>query len=183
MTCSLTYFVNGFTRFLYENFNCFPIFTVQISDPKKYGIWMFQLILGSFFGSPQYASCFKSHLNFSQIVSRNRTFYGKQAKALIQTKGEVIYMPHFVEHIVYNPEFSLAITENMLFTSSMEEMVVSMIERYKKVFYATSDHHKMSFNQCLYLWIVIKSLKEVHIVTCYALCILHYHIKLNGKEE
>ena len=66
MTCSLTYFVNGFTRFLYENFNCFPIFTVQISDPKKYGILMFQLILGSFFGSPQYASCFKSHLNFFQ---------------------------------------------------------------------------------------------------------------------
>jgi hypothetical protein len=69
------------------------------------------------------------------FFSRNRKFYGQEAKALVQTKGEVIYMPHFVEHIVYNPEFSLAITENMLFQSSMEEMVVSMIQQYKTVFY------------------------------------------------
>ena len=34
---------------------------------------------------------------------RNRLFYGNEVKSFLQKTGEVIYMPHFVEHVVYNP--------------------------------------------------------------------------------
>lgn len=41
-------------------------------------------------------------------------------------------MPHFIEHIVYNPEFSLAVGENMFFSAALEEVVVSLNPDSKK---------------------------------------------------
>jgi len=41
-------------------------------------------------------------------------------------------MPHFIEHIVYNPEFSLAVGENLLFSSALEEVVVSLPPESKR---------------------------------------------------
>jgi uncharacterized RmlC-like cupin family protein len=36
-------------------------------------------------------------------LDRNRTFYGDRVKTVLQKTGEVIFMPHHIEHIVYNP--------------------------------------------------------------------------------
>jgi hypothetical protein len=81
------------------------------------------LVYGSFASIPKLTTFF-----------RNLTFYGEQVKSFILRAGEVIYMPHFVEHIVYNPEFTVAIGENLLFSTAMEEVFVSMPYNLRKSF-------------------------------------------------
>ena len=41
-------------------------------------------------------------------------------------------MPHYVEHIVYNPEFTIAVGENLLFPTAMEEAAVSLPIEYTR---------------------------------------------------
>ena len=60
------------------------------------------------------------------------TFYGSQVRSFLLRAGEVVFMPHFLEHIVYNPEFTVAVGENLLFSSAMEEVMVSMPYNLKK---------------------------------------------------
>jgi hypothetical protein len=57
----------------------------------------------------------------------------------LQKTGEVIYMPHFIEHVVYNEEFSLAVGENFLVTTALEEAVVSLSPAYKKELFAKME--------------------------------------------
>jgi hypothetical protein len=68
--------------------------------------------------------------------------------------GEVIYMPHYVEHIVYNPEFTIAVGENLLFPTSMEEAAISLNQEYRRnlidrwVFLHYSKSFRRSIHHC-----------------------------------
>ena len=52
-------------------------------------------------------------------------------KSCLQVPGETIYMPHYIEHIVYNPEFTIAVGENLLFPTAMEEAAVYLPTDYR----------------------------------------------------
>ena len=56
---------------------------------------------------------------------RKRLFYGERVKLILQGPGDTLYMPHAVFHLVHNLDTNLALTENLLFESAMEEFAVN----------------------------------------------------------
>ena len=52
---------------------------------------------------------------------RNYQFYGKTLIEGIQSAGETIYMPHYVNHAVYNLDETVAVGENPFYTTAIEE--------------------------------------------------------------
>ncbi len=44
---------------------------------------------------------------------------------ILQGPGDTLYMPHAVFHLVHNLDTNLALTENLLFESAMEEFAVN----------------------------------------------------------
>ncbi len=56
---------------------------------------------------------------------RKRLFYGERVKLILQGPGDTLYMPHAVFHLVHNLNTNLALTENLLFESAMEEFAVN----------------------------------------------------------
>ena len=68
---------------------------------------------------------------FTQIVFfRNRKFYGNTLLEVIQKPGEVIYIPNFQVHAVYNLNETVAVADNPYFTSAIEESAFQLM--YKK---------------------------------------------------
>jgi hypothetical protein len=68
---------------------------------------------------------------------RKRLFYGERVKLILQGPGDTLYMPHAVFHLVHNLDTNLALTENLLFESAMEEFAVNddVVTKMKMEFY------------------------------------------------
>ena len=63
-------------------------------------------------------------------IFRNRKFYGNALLEVIQKPGEVIYIPNFQVHAVYNLDETVAVADNPYFTSAVEESAFQLM--YKK---------------------------------------------------
>ena len=57
---------------------------------------------------------------------RNRKFYGKSVVEGIQHPGETLYMPHYINHAVYNLDQTVAVGDNPFFTTAIEESVFEL---------------------------------------------------------
>ncbi len=76
-------------------------------------------------------------LNKYKLDFRKRLFYGERVNLILQGPGDTLYMPHAVFHLVHNLDTNLALTENLLFESAMEEFAVNddVVTKMKMEFY------------------------------------------------
>ena len=63
--------------------------------------------------------------NFLYSNHRNRIFFGQKLKSFLQSPGETLYMPNVVLHTVWNVSPSLAIGDNPLYETSLDEWMGS----------------------------------------------------------
>ena len=59
----------------------------------------------------------------------HQKFYGKSIVEGIQCPGETLYMPHNINHAVYNLDQTVAVGDNPFFSTAIEE---SVFELYNK---------------------------------------------------
>ena len=60
---------------------------------------------------------------------RNRQFYGKKLIEIYQKPGEVIYMPNYQSHAVYNMDETVAVTDNPYFNTAIEESAFQLMHQ------------------------------------------------------
>ena len=57
-----------------------------------------------------------------EVISyRLRKFYGQTLTEWVQNPGEVVYMPHYTPHAVYNLDETVAVGDNPFYTTAIEE--------------------------------------------------------------
>ena len=59
---------------------------------------------------------------------RIRQFYGKPVIEGVQHRSETIYMPHFINHAVYNLDQTLAVTDNPFYNTAIEESAFQLFK-------------------------------------------------------
>ena len=59
---------------------------------------------------------------------RSRRFYGKPVIEGVQHRSETIYMPHFINHAVYNLDQTLAVTDNPFYNTAIEESAFQLFK-------------------------------------------------------
>ena len=68
------------------------------------------------------------------ISYRSRKFYGKTLIEWVQKPGEVVYMPHYTAHAVYNLDETVAVGDNPFYSSGIEEAAFDLFNRNRTVF-------------------------------------------------
>ena len=59
---------------------------------------------------------------------RGRRFYGKPAIEGVQYRSETIYMPHFINHAVYNLDQTVAVGDNPFYNTAIEESAFQLFK-------------------------------------------------------
>ena len=59
---------------------------------------------------------------------RTRQFYGKPVIEGVQHRSETIYMPHFINHAVYNLDQTIAVTDNPFYNTAIEESAFQLFK-------------------------------------------------------
>ena len=59
---------------------------------------------------------------------RSRQFYGKPVIEGVQHRSETIYMPHFINHAVYNLDQTVAVTDNPFYNIAIEESAFQLFK-------------------------------------------------------
>ena len=59
---------------------------------------------------------------------RSRRFYGKPVIEGVQHRSETIYMPHFINHAVYNLDQTVAVTDNPFYNIAIEESAFQLFK-------------------------------------------------------
>ena len=55
------------------------------------------------------------------LYFRGRRFYGKPVIEGVQYRSETIYMPHYMNHAVYNLDQTVAVGDNPFYDTAIEE--------------------------------------------------------------
>lgn len=58
---------------------------------------------------------------FTTPYFRGRTFYGKPVIEGVQHYSETVYMPHYINHAVYNLDQTVAVGDNPFYSTAIEE--------------------------------------------------------------
>jgi hypothetical protein len=58
---------------------------------------------------------------------RDRNFFGQKVISGVQIAGETLFMPHLIFHSVYNLDWTVAVGDNLLYSSALEEVIASGI--------------------------------------------------------
>lgn len=60
---------------------------------------------------------------------RGRKFYGNVLVEGIQSPTETLYMPHSTHHAVYNLDETIAVGDNLLFSTAIEEAAFELYHK------------------------------------------------------
>ena len=64
---------------------------------------------------------------------RSRRFYGKPVIEGVQHRSETLYMPHFINHAVYNLGETVAVTDNPFYNTAIEESAFQLFKGGNKL--------------------------------------------------
>ncbi len=65
---------------------------------------------------------------------RSRSFYGKRVTSGLQHEGETVFMPHGTDHSVYNLEETVAVGDNFVYDTAMEDLAANAtVKRLDKI--------------------------------------------------
>ena len=64
---------------------------------------------------------------------RTRQFYGKPVIEGVQHRSETLYMPHFINHAVYNLGETVAVTDNPFYNTAIEESAFQLFKGGNKL--------------------------------------------------
>ena len=64
---------------------------------------------------------------------RSRQFYGKPVIEGVQHRSETLYMPHFINHAVYNLGETVAVTDNPFYNTAIEESAFQLFKGGNKL--------------------------------------------------
>ena len=70
---------------------------------------------------------------FSIRHFRGRRFYGKPVIEGVQHRSETLYMPHFINHAVYNLGETVAVTDNPFYNTAIEESAFQLFKGGNKL--------------------------------------------------
>ena len=59
---------------------------------------------------------------------RSRRFYGKPVIEGVQHRSETIYMPHFINHAVYNLDQTDSVADNPFYNTAIEESAFQLFK-------------------------------------------------------
>ena len=60
-------------------------------------------------------------IHHTTLYFRGRQFYGKPVVEGVQYRSETIYMPHYMNHAVYNLDQTVAVGDNPFYDTAIEE--------------------------------------------------------------
>ena len=78
-----------------------------------------------------------SKIHFLSILFRDRKFYGKPVMEGIQRRSETIYIPHYMNHAVYNLDQTVAVGDNPFYNTAIEESAFQL--------FADDGHNEYSY--------------------------------------
>ena len=64
----------------------------------------------------------------TSLYFRGRRFYGKPVIKGVQCRSETIYMPHYMNHAVYNLDQTVAVGDNPVYDTVNEESAFQLFE-------------------------------------------------------
>ena len=64
----------------------------------------------------------------TSLYFRGRRFYGKPVIKGVQCRSETIYMPHHMNHAVYNLDQTVAVGDNPFYNTAIEESALRLFE-------------------------------------------------------
>ena len=64
---------------------------------------------------------------------RSRQFYGKPVIEGVQHRSETIYIPHYMNHAVYNLDQTVAVTDNPFYNIAIEESAFQLFKGGNKL--------------------------------------------------
>ena len=83
------------------------------------------------------------------LYFRGRRFYGKPVIEGVQFRSETIYMPHYMNHAVYNLDQTVAVGDNPFYDTAIEESALQLFEKgsngYSKINDSRILLHKGAF--------------------------------------
>ena len=62
------------------------------------------------------------------LYFRGRRFYGKPVIEGVQYRSETIYMPHYMNHAVYNLDQTVAVGDNPFYDTAIEEFAYRLFK-------------------------------------------------------
>ena len=75
----------------------------------------------------------------NKIAYRGRKFYGKTVIEWIQKPGEVVYMPNYTPHSVFNLDETVAVGDNPFYSSAIEEAAFQLCLSNRALFSLFND--------------------------------------------
>ena len=72
---------------------------------------------------------------------RSRRFYGKPVIEGVQHRSETIYMPHFINHAVYNLDQTVSVADNPFYNTAIEESAFLLFRNGRNGYSYINDSH------------------------------------------
>ena len=83
----------------------------------------------------------KNSALFAVPFFRSLKFYGKSVIEGVQHPSETIYMPHYVNHAVYNLDQTVAVSDNPFYSSAIEESAFQLFRDGQNGYSDIKDSH------------------------------------------